>query len=231
MVYKWLSIIQNSLPGYCLLCGDHCRAGSGLDLCIPCRDALPRNPRPCRHCGQPLVQGAVCGHCQRQPPPFAHTIAPWLYAPPLDSLILRLKTSAAMAPARTLGHLLTTQVQAAAPLPQLLIPVPLHPLRLRERGFNQAALLSRYLAGSLNLPWRPDLLEKVRESADQRGLDRRARQRNLRGCFRSRPLPPGCHVALVDDVVTTGATAWEATRALQQAGAGQVDIWALARTP
>jgi ComF family protein len=231
MVYKWTSIIQKWLPGYCLLCGDHCHAGHGLDLCDPCRNALPRNTLPCRHCGQPLTHSGVCGHCQRQPPPFAHTIVPWLYAAPLDALILRLKTAAAMAPARTLGQLLASELAVAGPLPQLLIPVPLHPRRLRERGFNQAAVLTRHLAGSLGLPWRADLLAKVRESADQRGLDRRARQRNLRGSFNCRPLPPGCHVALVDDVVTTGATAWEATRALQRAGADRVEVWALARTP
>lgn len=229
MVYKWVDSLLSALPGRCLLCGGRCAA---LDLCPACLSSLPRATRPCPACAQPLTADQLCGHCRRQPPPYARTRAPWLYGPPLDGLILQLKTPAAPAPARTLGRLLARQIRADdLPLPQLLIPVPLHRQRLRERGFNQAALLARQLAAALDLPWRADLLHKPRESADQRGLDRRQRRRNLRGCFDCRPLPPGCHVALVDDVVTTGATAWEATAALQRAGAGRVEVWALARTP
>jgi ComF family protein len=102
---------------------------------------------------------------------------------------------------------------------------------LRERGFNQAALIARQLSTALRIPWRSQLLHKHRESADQRGLDRRQRRRNLRGCFSCHALPGGCHVALVDNVMTTGATAWEATLALRRAGAAKVDVWTLARTP
>jgi len=232
MVYKWLDIIHRLHAGSCLLCGGHCPPRDGLDLCPACRDALPRNHHPCPACGQPQVDDRLCGHCQRQAPPFARTLAPWLYAPPLDGLVLRLKGNTAPAPARTLGRLLAAHIAPRPePLPQLLIPMPLHPRRLRERGFNQATLLARQLGGALDLPWHPGLLAKVRESADQRGLDRRARRRNLHGCFACRPLPPHSHVALVDDVVTTGATAWEASRALRRAGAERVEIWALARTP
>jgi ComF family protein len=234
MVYKWIEVIQSHLPCHCLLCGARspARHSGGLDLCLDCRDSLPRVLQPCNACGQPLATGGLCGHCQRQPPPYSHTCAPWLYAPPLDGLILQLKTPAALAPARTLGRLLARQLRATgAHLPELLIPVPLHRERLRDRGFNQAALLTQQLATELTLPWRTDLLCKVRESADQRGLDRRQRRRNLRDCFVCQPLPAGCHLALVDDVVTTGATAWAATDALHKAGAGRVDVWALARTP
>lgn len=235
MVYKWIEYIQSRLPGRCLLCGvrSPARQNGGLDLCPDCQHDLAPVLHPCQACGQPLLaQKSLCGHCQRQPPPYARTYAPWLYAPPLDGLILQLKTPAALAPARTLGQLLARQLHAAAVTrPDLLIPVPLHHRRLRERGFNQAALLTQQLAMALVLPWRADLLHKVRESADQRGLNRQQRHRNLRHCFACQPLPAGCHVVLVDDVVTTGATAWAASRALRQAGAGRVDIWALARTP
>lgn len=232
MVYKWLDIIQRWLPGWCLLCGARCPAGQGVDLCSRCHDGLPGNRPACPHCAQPLPSPGVCGHCQRQPPPYRSSFAPWRYEAPLDRLILRLKTPAGLAVARTLGCLLTEQVRAAdLPRPDLLLPVPLHRQRLQERGFNQAALITRQLSGGLQLPWRSDLLLKHRESADQRGLGRRQRRRNLRGCFFSAPLPRGCHVALVDDVITTGATAWEATAALRRAGAGRVDVWSLARTP
>lgn len=229
MVYKWIDSILSTLPGRCLLCGDRSDAPG---LCPACRSDLPRAAHACTGCAQPLAAGGLCGHCRRQPPPFDRTHAPWLYAPPLDTLILQLKTAAGLAPARTLGRLLARHIgRLNEPPPDLLIPVPLHRARLRRRGFNQAALLARELARELDLPWRADLLEKNRESADQRGLDRRARRRNLNGCFDCRPLPAGCHVALVDDVVTTGATAWEATRALKRAGAASVQVWAVARTP
>lgn len=233
MVYKWIKKLQPRLPGSCLLCGAACTGQrSEPDLCTACQAHLPPTGPCCPSCGQPQATQDTCGTCQRQPPPFEAVVAPWLYAPPLDHLILRLKTPAAPAPARSMSLLLARYLATRArDKPTLLIPVPLHAKRLRERGFNQAALLTRQLAATLQLPWRADLLSKPRESADQRGLDKRQRRRNLRGCFDCRPLPSHCHVALIDDVVTTGATAWAATEALRKAGAERVEIWALARTP
>lgn len=232
MVYKWSKFVRSQLTGPCLLCGDHCRTGDALALCEGCRTDLPATGRHCPGCGQPQDSDQHCGACQQQSPPFEHTIAPWLYAPPLDRLVLQLKTPAAPPSARTLGGLLARHIQTSnAALPDLIVPVPLHATRLRERGFNQAGLLASTLARSLNLPWQPDLLLKIKESADQRRLDRKERRRNLRDCFSCRPLPAGCHIALVDDVVTTGATAWAASQALRRAGADRVHVWALARTP
>lgn len=234
MVYKWLDFIQSRLPGRCLLCGGRCQVPDpwALDLCDGCRRDLPVNHHACVQCGEPLGSGDHCGHCRREPPPFARTIAPWLYAPPLDGLVLQLKGPGGTAPARTLGRLLAKHLQETdTPRPDLLVPVPLHRKRLRERGFNQAALLCRQLSAVLAIPWRADLLHKIREGVDQRGLNRRQRRRNLRASFRCDPLPAGCRVALIDDVVTTGATAWEASRVLRAAGAASVEVWALARTP
>jgi ComF family protein len=143
-----------------------------------------------------------------------------------------MKTPSGIATACTLGRLLAGEVRdRLVDRPERLIPIPLHPARLRERGFNQAALLTRQLARQLEIPWDADTLSKRRPTVDQRGLDRRTRQRNLRDSFASRTLPAGCHVAIVDDVITTGATCQEAARTLKQAGAGRVDVWALARTP
>lgn len=240
MVYKWFDIIHSWLPGRCLLCGDRCPAGKampfgfGLDLCPGCRRDLPRNVHPCPACGEPLGvdDRLFCGRCQRRPPPCDRTVAPLLYAPPLDGLILRMKSSAGIVTARTLGRLLASHLaEQTVELPQLLVPIPLHPARLRERGFNQAALLARQLSHDLNIPWDAGILKKTRQTADQRGLDRATRQRNLRDSFASKPLARGMHLAVIDDVVTTGATAREAARTLKRAGAGRVDVWALARTP
>lgn len=232
MVYKWLTSIQSSLTGPCLLCGGRCTLPDGLALCDGCRNLLPATGRHCPNCAQPQTSDARCGPCQRHPPPFERAIAPWLYAPPLDRLVLQLKTSAAGPCAHALGGLLARHLAASGcELPDLIVPVPLHARRLRERGFNQAAMLARVLARKLGVPWRADVLLKPHESADQRQLDKRQRRRNLRGCFTCRPLPTGCHVALVDDVVTTGATAWAGSEALRRAGAARVAVWALARTP
>lgn len=233
MVYRWIDIIQSRIAGHCLLCSGHCPPGNGLDLCPDCRHDLPANQHPCPACGEPgTADGQLCGHCQRQPPASDRTIAPWLYAPPLDGLILRMKSPAGISAARTLGKLLARELdRQTLPAPQLLLPIPLHPSRLRERGFNQAALLAKQLSARLGIPWDARLLTKTRQSEDQRGLDRRSRQRNLRDSFSCAALPPGCHVALVDDVITTGATSNEAAKTLKRAGAAKVEVWALARTP
>lgn len=233
MVYRWIEFIQSCLPGICLLCGARCMPGDGLDLCPGCRTDLPVNSQPCPRCAETGTAGQPCGRCQKHPPPCDRTQAPWRYEAPLDSLILQLKSPGGLTAGRTLGRLLAAQLALnAVERPTLLLPVPLHASRLRERGFNQAALLARQLGRALDIPWRTDLLRKTRQTDDQRGLDRKARQRNLRGSFQvSEDLPEGCHVALVDDVVTTGATTQEAARVLKQAGAARVDVWAVARTP
>lgn len=233
MVYSWIDSIRFRLPGSCLLCGAHCAGRSGLDLCPGCLADLPRNTWPCPRCAEPAtLPGQLCGHCQRRPPPCDRVIAPWRYEAPLDGLVLRLKSPHGIVAARTLGRLLADHLQhGTGARPDLILPIPLHASRLRERGFNQAALLARQLSRRLGIPWRAGVLEKVRQTEDQRGLDRKARRKNLRGSFHCRGLPAGCHVALVDDVVTTGATSEEAARTLKRAGAGQVEVWALARTP
>lgn len=120
----------------------------------------------------------------------------------------------------------------APTLPALLIPVPLHRTRLRERGYNQALVLARPLAQALGIPLRHDLLERTKATPPQTGLNAKARRRNLGGAFAIAPsiaLP--AHVALFDDVMTTGATLREATRVLLKAGVARVDVWALARAP
>lgn len=234
MVYRWIDFIQFRLPGSCLLCGAHRAGKDGLDLCPGCLADLPRNTQPCPHCAEPATPpGQLCGHCQRHPPPCDRVIAPWRYEAPLDGLVLRLKSPQGIVAARTLGNLLADHLaeDASNSRPDLILPIPLHGKRLRERGFNQAGLLARRLSRRLDIPWRPDVLEKVRQTEDQRGLDRKGRRKNLRGSFACKPLPAGCHVALVDDVVTTGATSEEAARTLKRAGAGRVEVWALARTP
>jgi ComF family protein len=218
------------LPPRCLLCGD---AGyAGLDLCRDCAAELPRNASCCARCALPLpMPAALCGRCQRQPPPWEAAWAPFRYGWPLDRLETRFKFGRDLAAGRSLVALWRGQPRPLA-LPEVLVPVPLHRVRLRQRGYNQALELARPLARGLGVPLRHDLLARTRSTAAQSELDAPTRRRNVRGAFVVRsedPLP--AHVAVLDDVMTTGATLAECARVLKRAGVARVDVWALARAP
>ena len=167
-------------------------------------------------------------------------MAPWAYEFPVTHLVQALKYEGALANARVFGTRMAAQAlreQADDPRPDaaLVVPIPLHPSRLVERGFNQSWELARPLAQALRLPARHDLLLRWRETEHQTSLSRDARNANLRGAFMPAPGAraslTGKHVALVDDVMTTGVSAAQAAQALLEAGATRVDVWLLARTP
>jgi ComF family protein len=238
----------------CQGCGE--RGANGRDLCAACDAALPRIRRACASCGLPLPPaapdaarsparadnaGLEAGHprlrcvaCGQAPPPLGRVVAPFLYAPPLDRWLPRFKFHHDLAAGRLLSQLML-EACAKAPRPEALLPVPLHRARLRARGYDQALELAKPLARALALPLRRDLLLRVRATSAQSELDAAERQRNLRGAFAlapratTRTLP--AHVALVDDVMTTGATLHAAARALRDAGVARVDAWTCARTP
>lgn len=219
-------LLDRLWPAHCLVCGE----ADDHALCTTCARALPWNRSACQHCGLPLPLPAVaCGHCQRRPPPLTETRAVFRYEAPLDRLLPRLKFHRDLAAGRLCGELMATAL-ADAERPDALIPLPLHYKRLRGRGFDQTLELARPLARSLRLPLLDDALLRVRETAPQSRLDAPARHRNLRRAFAVRPgaaLP--AHVALVDDVMTTGATLHAAAHALLRAGATRVDAWVCAR--
>ena len=217
-------------PWRCLLC--HAPGMDGLDLCRDCAAQLPRNRHFCQRCAEPLPTSTnCCGRCQRHPPPWDRAWAPFRYAWPLDRLVSRYKFSANLAAGRTLTTLWQVE-QIPLERPELIVVVPLHPSRMRQRGYNQALELARSLAKPLAIPCRHDILTRVIATTAQTKLDAMARRRNVRHAFRVRPgsvLPT--HVAILDDVMTTGATLDACTRALKHAGIKRVDVWALARAP
>ena len=214
------------LPARCLVCGE--RGASTQDLCVHCRAALPWNRSACTLCALPLTGGMpACGACLQRPPPFGASRAVFRYAFPLDRLLPRFKFHGDLAAGRLLVQLMAEHL-ADAPRPLALVPVPLHPARLRQRGYDQALELARPLAHRLDLPLCADRLRRRRATAAQTRLDARARHRNVRDAFEmAGPIP--AHVALVDDVMTTGATLAECARVLGQAGVARVDVWVVAR--
>lgn len=221
-------MLDRLLPPRCLVCGEP--GSGGLDLCPDCRAALPGAGPACTRCALPLAAPGRCGRCLRRPPPLQAVRAAFVYAAPLDRLLPRHKFHHDLAAGRLLARLMADAFVACEP-PQALVPVPLHRGRLRRRGYDQALELARPLAARLDLPLRADLLRRDRATAAQSELDAPARRRNLHGAFRvaERPLPD--HVALVDDVMTTGATLHAAAVALRRAGVARVDAWVCARAP
>ncbi|MCD9032453.1 ComF family protein [Luteimonas sp. Y-2-2-4F] len=216
-------------PARCPVCREPAEDG----LCEPCARALPWLGPACARCAAPLAGAdgadATCGDCLRRPPPFERARAAFRYGFPLDRLLPRFKFHRDLACGRLLARWMLAACADAA-RPGALVPLPLHPARLRERGYDQALELARPLARGLGLPLRTDLLQRVRATAPQSRLDAAARRRNVRGAFRGAAGAPR-HVALVDDVMTTGATLAEAARALKRAGAARVDVWVCARVP
>ena len=228
---NWLKHCQDwLLPRSCVLCaGD---AGT-LDLCRWCFSALPRIVHGCEGCGIPIASGDLCAACLHGPSLFDRVCIPYRYEPPLSSLILRLKFQRRVEMAAPLGAVLVDSMRARpAPPPDVIVPVPLHAARLRQRGFNQALEIARPLSKSLGLPLAPRLVKRLRDTAAQSSLaDPVARRGNVRGAFEvnKERCARIAHAAIVDDVVTTGATVNEIARTLRRAGIARVDLWSLAR--
>lgn len=236
-----LSLLARLRPAWlchtpsCLLC----RAWAGsLPICDGCLAELPWLAGHCLVCALPLpTNGLPCGDCLKRPPPFTRVEAPWRYDFPVDSLITRFKHQGHWPLGRLLGELLAYHLANAfnegLPRPQALLPVPLAMPRLRRRGFNQAQMLGRWLSDELRIPLQEGWLQRIEDGPPQQGLDAAARRRNLRRAFALAPDAhvKGLHLALVDDVLTTGTTARVLARLLMRAGAARVDVYCLARTP
>ncbi len=220
------------LPPHCLLCGLDGDARS--DLCRGCEKDLTRNAVACARCALPLtLPGPMCGECLQIAPPFDAGFAPFVYGYPIDHLLTRLKFGRHLAAGSVLSRVWLDAFAASnVERPRAIIPVPLHPARLRERGFNQALELAHPIARAIGIPIRSDLLARTRATAPQSDLDAAARRRNLRGAFEvCDPRGLLTHVALLDDVMTTGSTLRECARTLRRAGVERIDVWAIARAP
>lgn len=224
-----------SVPGLCWLCRMPLALAS-WGICSVCCRALFIKQTVCPQCGLPAaISGLPCGRCLQKPPPWQQLVMVNDYVPPLSSLIHRLKFSRQPEVARALARLLLLAVARAhreqgSPWPDRLISVPLHRRRRWRRGFNQSDLLCRPLARWLTCAWDSTELIRVRATPVQHQLSARRRKHNLRHAFRLELPVRGLHIAIVDDVVTTGSTVAEIAQLLLRGGAATVQVWCLCRT-
>jgi len=178
----------------------------------------------------PLSYDGTCGRCQKSPPAYDRTLAAFEYRPPVDRMIQGLKFNGQLYYGRILGILMAESLMTRMDeRPQCIIPVPLHPQRLRERGFNQAQELARPVAKALHIPVDVRSCQRLRATTAQTGLDAKARRQNLRGAFAVLEPKEWSHVALLDDVMTTGSTIQALASELKRAGVERVDVWLCAR--
>ena len=189
----------------------------------------------CRRCALQVPAGAdVCGACLVDPPPYSRTFAAVDYDHPWDGLITHFKFHTALDLAPALSERMLV-ARGEAPPPALLVPVPLSDTRLRERGYNQAWELTKRLGAALRCPVDATLLLRVKDTPHQLAFPPEQRAGNVRAAFAIEPKRraelQGRSITLVDDVMTTGATVAEAARTLLQAGASEVSVWVIARTP
>ena len=233
MLFTRLLAASQRLPSLCAVC----RGWGTQRVCAACVERFAIHHLRCQRCALKVPEGVrLCGACLSDPPPFARTLAAVDYDHPWDGLITHFKFHAALelAPALT-QRLLAAFERADVPAPTLLLPVPLSAERLRERGYNQAWELARRLGRALHSEADARLLLRVKDTPHQLAFPPEQRAGNVHAAFAIEPRRlaevRGRHVTVVDDVMTTGATVGEIARVLLQAGASEVAVWVVARTP
>ena len=222
--------LQWMTPPSCLLCHDQPESQSGL--CRDCWQKLPfiRDPQ-CLSCARALTHPGICGQCQQRPPVYDSVLAPLAYDNPVNEMLCALKYRQHLSFARPIaGIMVDAVVTQRQKRPDMLCAVPMTSRALRKRGLNQSIFIARFISRGLGIPLCAALLKKIRHTDQQSALSAENRQSNLDNAFACRRRLDGRHVALIDDILTTGATANEISKILKAAGAVRVDLWACART-
>lgn len=222
-------LLHKLFPATCLLCLDRGQAPA-LDLCPGCEADLPRNVPACAGCGAPVADGGeTCHACRRQAHAFDAAFAPYRYQFPVAELVHRLKYGGQVGVARILGTLLARRLaERGGSCVDAIVPVPLHHAREARRGYNQAREIAAIAAELIGLPVEARLARRIRATEEQAALPAIIRTTNVSGAFDVAGTPPP-RIAIVDDVLTTGATADALARALKGAGCRYVEVWAVAR--
>lgn len=227
---RWHALGSWLWPGTCVLC--RAAIGTNNNFCIGCRADLPWITTACPSCATPSASSKnACGACQRKPPIVDSAFAALRYAAPVDRLIAGLKYHRRLDLAHALGELLSTRLKEhITEQPDLIIPVPLHASRLCQRGYNQALEIARIVAERLRIPLYADVVRRVRATATQTALPLTQRARNVRNAFGvCTGEVSGKHVALVDDVMTSGHTVNALAKVLRRAGASEISVWVVTR--
>ena len=219
------------MPYHCILCKGLSKRTQ--DLCELCYHDLPVLDYACPQCANPLTETHLCGQCLAQEPPFSHTYALFRYQEPISRMILNLKFQEALVNARILGELLTEKIintwYRDKSLPKIIIPVPLHSVRLQQRGFNQALEIARPIARTLQIPLDVSSCRRSLATDPQATLHPSERKQNIKNAFQLLKPIPYQHIAVIDDVITTGHTINEFCRMLKKSGVRQIDVWCCAR--
>lgn len=218
------------LPSICVLCHHYHR--NRYAVCLACAGSLSRIKDACKRCRLPLADGGTseCGYCIKEKPAFDQVLSAWSFEEPLRTLLHQFKYREALFLGRFMAQLMKDALPETPYRPDCLVPVPMHPQRLRQRGFNQATELAKLLAKELNIPVKSKLCKKIVNTEAQVLLDGKKRRQNLQKVFLAKPNHYQ-HVTLVDDLLTTGGTANALAIALKEQGVARVDVWCVARTP
>ena len=223
-------IIDTIYPPTCILCGIHSR--TSRDLCEDCESDLIYNQWACSCCALPLpfdLEGAVCGECLQSPPRQHLAWSAFVYAQPLEWMIQQLKFNGKMAYGQLLGQSAIPFLPSLDATPDCIIPVPLHPERLQQRGYNQAYEMLRPLARQLDISLDNTSCRRQKNTSAQSDLDASERRKNIRNAFVFDNVHQYEYVIVFDDVITTGSTIAELVKEIKKQGVKRVDVWSLAR--
>jgi len=232
-VNNWLNIIQYTvLPPSCIFCGK--KSEQKIDLCNACKNGIRKLESQCLYCAQafddPSLNHQICGSCQTSPHAFDKVYAPYLHQGEVRHLINQLKFEQAHKNARLLGLLISDFLIAEkAPLPDCILPVPLHRERYQQRGYNQTLEIAKVISQKLSIPIDYNNCIRTHNTPHQISLSLKQRHKNMKGAFKVKSSISAKHIAVLDDVMTTGATANELAKTLKSAGVTRVDIWVCAR--
>lgn len=221
-------LIDQFIPAQpCVLCGSMSHDGLWCAACDADHPYL--NAPHCPVCALPTPTGEVCGHCLSHPSLFTRTTAAFGYAFPLDKLIQAMKYGEQLALARTFAKKLALRIDKST-LPDYVIPMPLHPAKLRQRGFNQSLLIAATIVRELDITLLPNSCQRVRDTPPQSALPIKERNKNVRNAFQCDVDLTGKRIAMVDDVLTSGASLSALAAAIQKQGASEINAWVVART-
>ncbi len=225
IITQWL---KSRLSRCCVLCTQYHQRSDAL--CSACHEWLQPTAFSCDICATPLPpsQFLTCGSCIRKKPNFDYVIAPYPFEEPLRTLLHEFKYRQGLYLNSYLAKLIMQHLPPAALQTQCLIPVPIHRKKLIERGFNQAAELTKYLGKTLGIPYQLDACQKIIHTLPQAGLNATQRKRNLTQAFAAEALPFQ-HITLIDDLLTTGSTVNELAKIFKRQGVARVDVWCCAR--